>query len=246
MRTTSVDASELEGPLWAVDGFTSALNVIVGQVYIMYIDNFDNTGQAFDLSWSLTNGASLDCTVLPIGEVILEAHPLRSSVEVEWSTSFERGSSHFIVERSTNALDFQVVGSVPARGDSEAPSTYRFLDTKASLGLNYYRIQSIGSDGSIQYSPVASALLTNGSNATLAPNPVNEGATLFLHAAASGSMLLRTMDTSGRLVHEQIVVMEQGDAQVRVQWPDLDPGAYVLLVLDASDHAIATVPFVRQ
>jgi hypothetical protein len=246
MRTTSVDASELEGPLWAVDGFTSALNVIAGQVYVMYIDNFDNTGQAFDLSWSLTNGASLDCTVLPIGELALKAQPTGTDVVVEWTTTYERGSAQFAIERSRDGLDFKEVGIRMANGNTSDPSTYTFVDTNAPPGIDYYRIRTSGPEGTERYSPIVSVLMTRGADLVLAPNPVANSATLFMHASSSGIIQLRTMDASGRLVHRHMVAMEEGDRQVHLEWPALDAGSYVLVLLDPTGEPIARLPFVHE
>ncbi|MCB0769599.1 MAG: CUB domain-containing protein [Flavobacteriales bacterium] len=246
MRTTSVDPSEADGPLWAVDGFTSALNVIAGQVYIMYIDNFDNTGQAFNLGWSLTNGASLDCTVLPVGEVALNARPNGSDVVVEWTTNFERGSERFTIERSSDGVVFQAVGMEMANGNTEALSAYTFLDKNAPLGVDYYRIRSTGSNGAEQYSPIVSVLMTRGAEPVLAPNPVANGATLFMHAPTAGTIELRTIDASGRTVHRHMIAMEEGAQQVPLEWPGLDAGAYILLLLDPRGGTLARTPFVRE
>lgn len=50
----------------AVSWMVAPVNVIAGEVYIMYVDNFSSNGQSFNLSWQLSNGASLDCTLFPV------------------------------------------------------------------------------------------------------------------------------------------------------------------------------------
>ena len=42
------------------------LPVLANQVFILYVSNWSQSGLSFDLDWDLSNGASLDCTVLPI------------------------------------------------------------------------------------------------------------------------------------------------------------------------------------
>ncbi|MEZ4740278.1 MAG: CUB domain-containing protein [Flavobacteriales bacterium] len=228
------------------DRWVAPMNVIAGEVYIMYIDNFSTNGQSFTLSWQLTNGASLDCTVLPIGEVLLKAEPVALGAEVSWTTTFERGSSHFIVERSVDGFSFSDVGTRNAAGHADAPTGYSFTDNDAIAGLNYYRIRSISLDGTVQYSQVVSVVLTHGNDFVVAPNPVSDGASLLLKVPVAGRITIRTMDTSGRLVHEQVAAMEESDQRLDLHWPVLDAGAYVLLVLDSSGDPIARVPFARQ
>lgn len=228
------------------DRWVSPMNVIAGEIYIMYIDNFSSNGQSFDLTWQLSNGASLDCTVLPIGEVVLEAEAVASDVEVQWTTTFERGSSHFIIERSTDGLGFQDIGSQDATGHSEALTAYTFMDKGAMDGLNYYRIRSLGTEGSMQYSPVVSVMVTRGNEFVVAPNPVEQGASLLLRAPMPGRFTMRTIDASGRVVFDQMATLGESDQRLDLQWPGLDAGSYILLILDTAGDVIVRVPFVRQ
>lgn len=238
----AVDLSEGAGG----DRWVAPMNVIAGQIYIMYVDNFSSNGQAFTLSWQLSNGASLDCTVLPIGEVTVDAKAVGRGAEVQWTTTFERGSSHFVIERSLDGFAFSAVGTHDASGRTDAPTSYSFMDREAFAGLNYYRIQSVGTDGTIQYSPVTSVVLTHGNDFVVAPNPVSDGASLLLKVPLAGKITVRTLDASGRLVHEQFAALEESDQRLDLRWPVLDAGAYILLVLDSSGDPIARVPFTRQ
>jgi hypothetical protein len=120
------------------------------------------------------------------------------------------------------------------------------LDQDAPTGLNYYRIRSVGADGEIQYSPVVSVMLTRGTDFVVAPNPVDHGATLLLSAPMEGRYTVRTIDASGRVVFDQVALLGESDQRLALQWPGLDAGSYVLLVLDAVGEAVARVPFVRQ
>lgn len=228
------------------DRWVTAIPAIAGQVFLLYIDNFSSNGQAFDLSWQLSNGASLDCTALAVGEINLQAQPKMDHVDLQWSTTTERESDHFVVQRSTDAVSFEDVGRLPAAGQSSTTITYSLQDHTAKGGMNYYRILAVGQTGSRQYSPVASALLTGTTGMLVVPNPVTASATLFLDNAVLGQITLRTMDASGRIVSERVVVENAGSNRLEFPVSALEPGSYFVQVIDANGEVVGRVPFIRQ
>ncbi|MBK7239826.1 MAG: hypothetical protein IPI00_06555 [Flavobacteriales bacterium] len=89
----------------------STINVLAGEIYILYIDNFSSNGQAFDLGWNLTNGASLDCTVLPVDLLRCARQTNKGIRRIELGYGFETNTSHFIVERSMDAIHSTVLAA---------------------------------------------------------------------------------------------------------------------------------------
>jgi len=238
----AVDNSEGAGG----DRWVSPIIATAGQIYIMYIDNFSTNGQAFDLSWQLGLGASLDCTVLAVGEIYLQALPKLDNVLLEWSTTTERESDHFIVQRSADGISFEDVGQLPAAGQANSTTNYALEDHTAKCGINYYRILAVGQSGTEQYSPVVSALLTGKTGILVVPNPVTASATLFLDNPVLGQITLRTMDASGRIVHEQRVVNSVENNRLEFPVSALEPGSYFLQVMDLHGEVVGRVPFIRQ
>ena len=77
-------------------------------------------------------------------------------VDLKWSTETETNLSHFIVERSTDGINFSDAALVFAYGNTTAKSDYVFADniSKIKSGTVYYRINSIGTDGKNQSSDI--------------------------------------------------------------------------------------------
>ena len=71
-------------------------------------------------------------------------------------------------------------------------------------------------------------------------------ATLFLEATEQGSITLRTMDTSGRLVHESRVVTTVGTNRLDFPVAALEPGPYFLHVVDIQGTVLGRTSFIRQ
>lgn len=243
MRTSSVDPSEADGPAGAVDGFTSALTVVAGQNYILYIDNFDVSGQAFTLDWQLSGGASLDCTVLPIEVLDLAAHPMGQSIAVEWTTTSAGSNATFVVERSHAPYDFVPIGSLPGNSDTGVGHELRFMDHQPLRGLNYYRIKQLGGDGSYFYSSVVSASITPTRQLTLAPNPATDHLELAM-TPTSEPVHFQLHDATGRILNAWTEPTINGPVHIPIA--SLYPGVYTVFAYKGSNQPLGYGIFVRK
>ncbi len=75
---------------------------------------------------------------------------------LEWSTSFEKNSHTFIVEKSLDGVNFSKTGKIDAAGYSNYDKSYRFLDLSASEKKMYYRLKQLDIDGTSNYSEIIS------------------------------------------------------------------------------------------
>ena len=106
----------------------------------------------------------------------LKADDLAMGNLLKWTTINESGLKEFIVERSTDGIEYQNIGKVDAQGGVQE-ADYTFLDVAAEQGLSYYRLKSIDADGSHEYSTVAIAdmLLKNNFTVVSLSPPSNDG-----------------------------------------------------------------------
>ena len=220
------------------DKFVNAMNVAVGEIYILYVSNWSQSGLSFDLTWSLTAGASLDCTVLPIELLSFRADALNTMVALDWATASESGNSHFVVERSTDGEHFTAIGQVPGAGDSFTTIEYAFSDPQPTRGVNYYRLKQVDVDGTYTYSLVEAVSFGLSITAgTPFPNPADNAVNVNVEVMIDGNLELRLHDASGRLVHTSKHSVEAGEQLLSAPVQGLDPGSYLLSVIadDGSD-----------
>lgn len=93
---------------------------------------------------------------LPVQLLTFTGRAEGDGVRLDWITATESGSSHFAVERSTDALLYGGVGTVAAAGCSQAAIGYTHVDRAPVPGLNYYRLRQVDLDGSEHHhGPVA-------------------------------------------------------------------------------------------
>lgn len=214
------------------DKFVQAIDVSVGEVYVLYVSNWSQSGLQFDLDFNMISGASIDCTVLPVELLTFEADALDRTVKLDWATASESGSSHFIVQRSSNGEDFIDIGMVDGAGTSFTTIQYGFVDQQPIAGTNYYRLKQVDADGSFSYSDIATV---NFGSAVVAgtpyPNPTDGTVNVQLNANDDGPAHLEISDASGRTVHRSAHAITSGANTLRSDLRGLKPGTYMLTVI---------------
>ena len=122
----------------------------------------DPTPATYTISWSKP---------LPVTLVNFDVVKSESQVRINWTTSSETNSSHFDIERSSDARNWNAIGQVSARENANAVSVYDFTDHNPENGINYYRLKMVDTDQSFTYSKIRSVSL-EGAIVRIYPNPV--------------------------------------------------------------------------
>lgn len=137
------------------------------------------------------------CLILPVELVSFDAVVRKGrSVEVSWTTGSERNNSHFTVERSRDAMDWEAIGNITGTGDSHEARHYSFMDLDPYSGLSYYRLRQTDLDGAFSLSPVRPVTLSDHSPPKAVPNPSNGYFTLI----GAGQEPFVILDATGRQV----------------------------------------------
>lgn len=140
-------------------------------------------------------------------------------VLVKWSTASETNNSHFVIERSYDAVNFTRVASVQGAGNSNQKIDYIYVDSEINANSRiYYRITQYDFDGASETSNVIAIQCESSPNNTfiVIPNPVAEGASVQIIGQYKS---LQITDLIGQVVDLTVV----GD---RIY--NLSSGVYIL------------------
>jgi len=115
-----------------------------------------NSGTATIFRWtpiitdpSLPDGSISNCAiVLPVELIEFTAKSRENKVNnIKWTTASEQNSDYFIVERSLNGADWDIVGNVKSAGNSNIENNYSIEDRDFTNFINYYRLKQVDVDG---------------------------------------------------------------------------------------------------
>lgn len=96
--------------------------------------------------------STVNTSVLPVSWGDFTVKPEGINVLLQWSTTAEQHSSHFVVQRSSDGNNWKNIGNTKAAGYSAILSTYSFTDMEPMEGVNIYRIAQVDVDGRTTYS----------------------------------------------------------------------------------------------
>lgn len=159
-------------------------------------------------------------------------------VRLDWATASEWNNLNFILERSTDGVNYQTFSIVPGAGNSDQLIVYTWLDRMPPHGLVHYRLQQIDADGGSSYSPVASIDLGTAPGPVVSPNPIAADQFTINGDVIGNQLEIRTLN--GALIRSLIATSNT------VHYGDLEPGTYLLRIVDNVTGSVQLTRFVRQ
>lgn len=171
---------------------------------------------------------------LPVELLSFHAEPESKRIKLLWTTSSEKNTTHFVVEKSADARHFTELGTVKARGSLYHSAHYTLHDETPSTGLSYYRLKQTERDGRYSYSNTIAVGFEQEEELMVFPNPSPQGNVLYLSMSkgASGQAEISVFDMTGKVVFSQSSLIETG--QVLELGTSLPRGIYLLRVLKGS------------
>jgi hypothetical protein len=146
--------------------------------------------------------AIADCpNPLPIELIDFTVKEDNGHALLQWSTASELNNDVFLLLRTTDGIEYEMVGTVSGAGNSSTVLNYSFRDRNPLKGLSYYKLRQVDFDGTAMDSePVA---YTNDASGgfQLFPNPTSRELTLIL-SEGHDNIEVRVYDLSGRLINQ--------------------------------------------
>ncbi len=228
------------------DKFVEDIVATAGDVYILLIDNYSTSSQPFDLNWNLSNGASLDCTPLPIDLLTFNGLPFDGYNKLFWSTSSEINNEFFIVEKSLNGTTFKEIGKVNGSGNSSQIINYEFFDENPYKNISYYRLKQIDYNGQHAYSNTIAIKQSVGADAIIFPNPTNNNLNLNIISQESANYNVSIISLS-KIIFSESIFVEKGNHIVQLDaFKKLSQGLYFVQIQDEKGNTIKIDKIVKN
>lgn len=160
---------------------------------------------------------------LPVTLVSIAAKPEQRHVQVTWQTSQESNSSHFEVQRSTDARAFTTIGKVNSHQNAATEHSYGYADTNLPAGRFYYRLKMVDLDGTYAYSSIITAEVVGQFEVNVYPNPAASKLTI---RSESRILRLDIVNASGRKMHSFAPDKPYFDLDIST-WPS---GTYIIRI----------------
>lgn len=155
---------------------------------------------------------------LPVEFLSFKGKVLEDGVQLNWATASETNNDYFEIQRSTDGKTFDSIDQVKGAGNSEVLNFYSFVDIKAQVGVNYYRLQQVDFDATFEYSTIISIQLKNGDkDFQIYPTVVQEELTVSSSFEVERPIEYQILNANGQVVQVGALDMITDSPTIRIQ-----------------------------
>lgn len=170
-------------------------------------------------------------TPLPVTLTSFNGLLLTNTVILNWATATEVNNERFDIERSMNGIEFEKIGVVKGKGNSNQVENYSFEDNSVNELSNpymFYRLKQVDFNGKFEYSNI---ILIKKPNSTpsvcIYPNPANTTLTIEQKDAELLNNTLQIIGMDGKVFIE----MQINEKLAMVDISILNKGIYYVKII---------------
>jgi hypothetical protein len=210
-------------------------------VTISSVTALDNTSRI----WTI----SREDNPLPIKLLSFNAVCNDDKVSLNWATASEINNNYFTIERSKDAVTWEVVTTTPGAGNSNTLLYYSATDNQPYSGYSYYRLKQTDYNGDYTYSDIRSSSCEKEVNylVTLYPNPASNNLNLQMNIPESTEIEVKIINAMGQDLKFENFHIGQGNNIVSMDISALKPAIYILQIIPANkDYQNSNMLFIKK
>ena len=186
---------------------------------------------------------AINClAILPTNIIYFNGQLKDGLANLKWTTTNETSDIKYVIERSSDQVNFDVAGIVNARATQGLGATYNFIDPKTISGMVYYRIRIVsGSNQKISSVILLSNTEINFDVRSLV-NPFSTQLSFEMIVPGNDIAAFTLVDMYGRIIKQQKQNVTQGLNTINIyDLNNLPVAAYTLKIQYADKMVIKQV-----
>jgi uncharacterized repeat protein (TIGR01451 family) len=178
---------------------------------------------------------NINC-VLPILLTDFKVQYQNKKVQLFWSTQQEINNKEFIIERSVDGINFEIIAVVAGAINSQSSKKYSYDDIAfPHISKIYYRLKQVDIDGSKRIADIETVYIKEYQNIDLSiysitPNPVKENATVTVIADAETNYTFTIYSGLGQKINASQKHLFKGQNTASINLLHVEKGFYILEV----------------
>ena len=200
---------------------------------VTYVGTSTGTNGPF-ADWNISTPAAcsakqidVDCS-LPVELISFSGIKKNNQSVLYWTTASEENNQQFIIERSSDGIHFESIGTVLGKGTTSLTQHYTWTDATPLAGINYYRLKQVDVDGLASYAHIIQLVFHSSLNVTIYPNPSH--GIFQLSIAESAFIQAEVYNTLGQLISENLNQINATDFMIDLSGES--DGVYYLQLMD--------------
>lgn len=192
---------------------------------------------------------TISCVPLPITLLSFEVTNIQNKeVWATWTTTAEINNDYFTIERSTDAINFEPIGTKKGAGNSNQILNYNYIDATLNLepqtsNTFYYRLKQTDFDGNYEYFDVKAVTfnkITSKEKVEVYPNPTtSEFFIVFNNNTDAKKVTIGLTDAVGKKI--EIAIISNGNQQKVLLPMALPKGIYFLNLQTENERIVKKI-----
>ena len=200
----------------------------------------NNSTKYYTIGSSSRNTPLGDLTALPIQLVNFSANCDGGNVMLNWTTASEKNNDRFIIEKSRNGKNYEIIGERKGAGNSSMTNEYTWND-RSFLSTNaYYRIKQIDYNGKSDYSKVVHTNCYQDNFINIYPNPFENTFTIQLFSQSTSDTYIDIVDCLGKVVYKTVISGETKSINISLD-EQLAKGTYYVKISNQGLHIVKRI-----
>jgi hypothetical protein len=172
-------------------------------------------------------GCTNPCIPLPVKLISFTATKDNGNVKISWQTIEEKDNDYYVIERSTDGINFTALTTVKGNKNSTSLISYVQYDDAPYLGISYYRLKQVDMNGSFSYSSIAAVEFDSPTDWMIYPNPSKDGSFTIASGFTENEVVTVTVtDVTGNRVRYYDNSLYAQEMQVS----NLSSGLYIVSI----------------
>jgi hypothetical protein len=235
------------------DATSVALTASAGTITPAYAEAFaGTTNGGYVLQVDISSFSSFyfgnpSVITLPLELLSFKGSLKNNATLLQWETSNENNTSHFVVERSIDGQNFETIGTVTAGGNtSNAKYSYTDWDAdKQASSIVYYRLKMVDKDAAFKQSQIISVFIKSEIQPVIVyPNPINDVINLRLSVAGADHIRIQVTDMQGRVMYRRIKLVK-GTEDININTKSWPSQSYSIIVSDSNNKILITKKLIK-
>lgn len=147
---------------------THCFTATIGETYYLVIDGNSGATSPFYVT-----GVSGLPNILPVSLASFTESCVDNQPHLSWTTATEYNNDYFTIERSSDAEQWEKIGTVRANGNSTTASNYEWVDQNPLTNIAYYRLSQTDFDGQTEKLKILASNCKSNVSIQVVPNPNN-------------------------------------------------------------------------
>ena len=183
--------------------------------------------------------------LLPVTVINWNATLANNNFALKWTTTVEKNSSHFIVERSFDGAEYSDIAMIFAAGSSDINIDYSYNDKipAGNSGIIYYRLKMVDMDGVYRISAVKIVRIGKSADDVKImayPNPVVNDVRITVPQNWQGKQVSYQLANANGQIIRSYTVQHASQTEV-IGMTQVPAGMYLLRVITGTETAVQTV-----